>query len=259
MPLSQAIILAIVQGATEFLPVSSSAHLIVVPWVLGWPDQGLTFDVALHVGTLAAVLLYFWRTWLDILLGNRRLLGLLVVATIPAGVVGLILEHYVETTLRSPFVIAGTTIGIALLMAWSERVTRARREIEQLGLADSLIVGGAQALAVVPGVSRSGVTIAAALFRDVRRSDAARFSFLMATPVIAGAGLKKLMELRHQGLPAEMRAPFLVGMAVAALVGYAVIAFFIRYLQTHTLKIFIYYRLLFGVLLILLAILLRPR
>lgn len=259
MPLTQAIVLAVVQGITEFLPISSTAHLAMVPWLMSWPDPGLTFDVALHMGTLLGVLLYLGRLWIQIVFRHRRLLAYLILATIPAGLSGLLLEHHVETTLRSPFVIAGTTIGIALVMAWSERVTKARHELEQVGLADSLVIGVAQALAVVPGVSRSGVTIAAALFRDLRRDTAARFSFLLSTPIIAGAGLVKALEVRHAGIPPEMGLPFLLGMAVSALVGYAVIAFFIRYLQTRTLKIFIYYRLVFGIIILVLAILSRPR
>ena len=259
MPLTQVIVLAVVQGVTELLPVSSTAHLVVIPWIFHWPDPGLTFDVALHMGTLLAVVLYFWRLWIEIVLRNRRLFGFLILATFPAGLAGLFLEHYVETTLRSPYVIAASTIGIALVMAWSEWVTKTRLELQDVSLADSMVIGAAQALAVVPGVSRSGITIAAGLFRDLRRDTAARFSFLLATPIIAGAGLKKALEMRHVGLAPEMRLPFLLGMAVAALVGYGVISFFIRYLQTRTLKIFIYYRIIFGIIVLVLAILSRPR
>ncbi len=259
MPLTQVVVLAIVQGVTELLPISSTAHLIVIPWIFGWPDPGLTFDVALHVGTLLAVLLYFARLWIEIVFRNRRLFGYLVLATFPAGLAGLFLEHHVETTLRSPYVIAATTIGIALVMAWSERVARLRLDLPQVSLSDSMVIGVSQALAVVPGVSRSGITIAAGLFREMRRDTAARFSFLLATPIIAGAGMKKALELRHVGIAPEMRMPFLLGMLVAAVVGYGVITFFIRYLQTRTLKIFIYYRFVFGIIVLVLAILSRPR
>jgi undecaprenyl-diphosphatase len=259
MPLIQVLVYAIIQGITELLPVSSTAHLAILPWIVNWPDPGLTFDVALHMGTLAAVGIYFFKTWIDVLLHDRRLLGLMILATIPAGVAGLLFEHHVETTLRTPYVIAASSIIMALAMAAAERVARTTREMKEIGLTDSLTVGFAQALALIPGVSRSGVTITAGLFRDLRRDASARFSFLLSTPLIAGAGLKKAMELRHTGVPAEMKMPFLVGMAVSGLVGYAVIALFLKYLQTHTLKIFVYYRLLFGIIILVLAILSRPR
>lgn len=258
MPLTQVIVLALVQGITELLPISSSAHLVVVPWIFHWPDQGLTFDVALHVGTLLAIGLYFFKDWVDILLHKRRLLGYLILATIPAAIVGALLEHYVETTLRSPIVIGFNAITIALVMWWADSRSRTDRPLDQVTLTDSMLIGCAQALAVVPGVSRSGITITTALFRDMKREAAARFSFLLATPIVAGAGLKKAFEMRHTGIPADMYVPFLLGMAVAAASGYLVIAFFLRYLQTRTLKIFIYYRLAFGIMVLLLAILARP-
>lgn len=258
MPLTQVIVLALVQGITELLPISSSAHLVVVPIVFGWPDQGLTFDVALHVGTLLAIGLYFFKDWVDILLHRRRLLGYLILATIPAAIVGAALEHLVETTLRSPIVIGFNAIFIALVMWWADSHSRTDRPLDQVTLKDSMLIGCAQALAVVPGVSRSGITITTGLFRHMKREAAARFSFLLATPIVAGAGLKKAIEMRHTGLPADMQVPFLLGMAVAAASGYLVIAFFLRYLQTRTLKIFIYYRLAFGIMVLLLAILARP-
>ncbi len=259
MPLYQVLVYAFIQGATEFLPVSSTAHLTIIPWLLKWEDPGLTFDVALHMGTLFAVGVYFLKTWIDVLLHQRRLLGLMILATVPAGVAGLLFEHQVETTLRSPYVIAASSIVMALLMAAAERVTEKRREMEEVGLADALAIGAAQALALVPGTSRSGVTMTLGLFRDLTRSAAARFSFLLATPIIAGAGLKKALEIRHAGIAPDMRMPFVVGMVVSALVGYGVIALFLKYLQTNTLKIFVYYRLAFGIIVLILAILSRPQ
>ena len=283
MPIHQVVILAVVQALTEFLPVSSTAHRALVPWLLNWRDPGLTFDVALHLGTLVAVLVYFWRLWVRIvfaglglkqpveparrtgLLGSapaeddeavadRRLLWLLALGTIPAAVVGYSLEHHVRTTLRSPYVMAASLILVALLMAYGERVAQQLRGLKDLGLSDTLLVGLAQALALIPGVSRSGITITAALLRHYRRDSSARFSFLLASPVVAGAVVKESVGLWRTGIPGEMHLPFLLGIAVAALVGYAVIAFFIRYLQTRTLKIFIYYRVVFGVMILVLAI-----
>jgi len=258
MPLTQVIVLALVQGITELLPISSSAHLVVVPMIFHWPDQGLTFDVALHVGTLLAIGLYFFKDWMDILLHKRRLLGYLILATIPAALVGATLEHLVETTLRSPIVIGFNAISIALVMWWADSRSRLNRPLNQVTLKDSMLIGCAQALAVIPGVSRSGITITTGLFRDMNREAAARFSFLLATPIVAGAGLKKAFEMRHTGIPADMHMPFLLGIAIAAASGYLVIAFFLRYLQSRTLKIFVYYRLAFGIMVLLLAILARP-
>lgn len=290
MPIHQVVILAVVQALTEFLPVSSTAHLALVPWLLDWRDPGLTFNVALHLGTLVAVLVYFWRLWVRILfaglglkppvepargpaprtglldgapaeddeadeaVADRRLLWLLALGTIPAAVVGYSLEHHVRTTLRSPYVMAASLILVAFLMAYGERVARQLRGLKDLGLSDTLLVGLAQALALIPGVSRSGITITAALLRHYRRDSSARLSFLLATPVIAGAVVKESVGLWSTGVPDQMRLPFLLGIAVAALVGYAVIAFFIRYLQTRTLKIFIYYRVVFGLMILVLAI-----
>lgn len=268
MPLYQVVVLAIVQGVTEFLPISSTAHLFLVPWIMRWRDPGLMFTVALHLGTLLAVAAYFARTWIGLLRlafggrsgdkdldANPRLLWFLVAATIPGGLAGLALEHYAETTLRSPYVIATTMIGIGLVMWWSETRGRFKKDLGQVSLGDSLAIGAAQAMAVIPGTSRSGITIAAALFRDLERAAAARFSFLLATPIIAGAALKEGWNvLKAGGVAPDMQAAFALGILVSALTGYAAIAFFVRYLQSGTLKIFIWYRIVCGIIIIALVI-----
>lgn len=269
MPLLQAVILAIVQGITEFLPVSSTAHLALIPWLLGWKDPGLTFDIAMHVGTLLAVLLYFFRTWLQVIgaaIGvstghdeaiskNPRLLWLLVTGSIPAGVVGFLFNKQAETTWRHPLVIGTMLIAVGILMWFGERMDARRRSLGDLNFRDAGLIGAAQALALVPGTSRSGITITAALFRDIDRVSAARFSFLLATPVIAGAALKALYDLmKHGGLPLEMRVPFLAGVIVSAVSGFAVIGLFLRYLQRGTLYFFVYYRIIFGIMVIALAL-----
>lgn len=264
MPLYQAMVLAIVQGLTEFLPISSTAHLTLFPWLLGWKDPGLTFDIALHAGTLVAVLVYFWRHWLEMLatalgrnwfggprLGlNRRLLWFLVVATLPAGAAGWLFEHAAEEQLRSPMVIGTALVVVGLLMWAGERVGIQRLQLKEVGFLDSALVGIAQALAVIPGVSRSGITMTAGLFRGMTREATARFSFLLSTPIIAGAALKKGLEIRHAGLSPEMLMPFLVGVIVAGVVGYLVIAVLIRYLERRTFKIFVVYRVVVGVIIL---------
>jgi undecaprenyl-diphosphatase len=262
MPLYQAIVLAIVQGLTEFLPISSTAHLALFPWLLGWKDPGLTYDVALHAGTLVAVLVYFWRYWLEmfgLVLGqnwgsspglglDRRLLWYLVIATIPAGAAGWALHHQIEETFRSPLVIGVALIVVGLAMWVGEKVGRSLVTLQQVTLIDSLIVGAAQALAVIPGVSRSGITMTAGMLRGMKRETAARFSFLLSTPIIAGAALKEGSKIIKEGITPDMAMPFVVGVVIAAVVGYLVIAVLIRYLEHRTFKIFIVYRLALGVL-----------
>jgi undecaprenyl-diphosphatase len=281
MHLYQAVILAIVQGLTEFLPVSSTAHLVLFPWLFGWPEGGLPFDVALHVGTLAAVLLYFIRDWVELTLAglgmhypanasatqvqhNRRLFWYLVIGTIPAGIVGFLFEKKVDESLQSPLsvtvtvTIASALILVGLIMWVADRMANHTRELDQSNLGDAIVIGGAQALALIPGVSRSGITITAGLFRNMTREAAARFSFLLSTPVIAGAALTqvpKLLKAHHSGGLDMPMSTVLISILVSGIVGYAVIAFFLRYLQTHTLKVFVYYRVLFGMLILLLVFL----
>ncbi len=284
MPIYQAIVLAIVQGLGEFIPVSSSGHLIIVRRLLGWnelsPAHELTFDVALHFGTLLAVLVYFRRTWFQMFRAafggkvvrfseaggsdanlspeeqreERLLLWFLAIATIPGAIAGKLLESTAEDYFREHlFLIAGALIVVALLMWWGEKVSTMAKPLTRVSFADSLIVGVAQAFALIPGVSRSGSTITAGLFCNMTREAAVRFSFLLSTPIIGGACLLKMHELHKEGLPAGMHAPFIVGIIVSALVGYAAIAWLIRYLQTNTLRVFIVYRILVGVIVIALA------
>ena len=284
MPIYQAVVLAIIQGLAEFIPVSSSGHLIIVRRLLGWnelsPAHELTFDVALHFGTLLSVLFYFRRTWFQIVraaLGGkvvrfseatssdqdltldeqreeRLLLWFLAVATIPGAIAGKLLEHSAEDYFREHiFLIAGALIIVALMMWWAEKVGQLKKPLTAISFADAIVVGCAQATALVPGVSRSGSTITAGLFRNMTRDAAVRFSFLLSTPLIAGAALLKARELRKEGLPAGMHAPFIVGVLVSAIVGYVAIAWLIRYLQSHSLKVFIVYRIVAGLVVIVLA------
>jgi undecaprenyl-diphosphatase len=273
MPLYQAVILAIVQGLTEFLPVSSTAHLYLTSWLLGWKPETLGFDIALHIGTLVAVLIYFFRDWLQIIgqgLGmdfgrdselkhNRALLWLLVIGTIPVGVAGYIFKEQAETTWRNPTVMAAMLILVGVLMWLGERYFKHERDLSTLNLGDAAVIGLSQALAVVPGTSRSGITITAGLQRNLNRHAAARFSFLLSTPAIAAAAAKDLHDLlKHGGIPAEMRMNYAVGIAVSGIVGFAVIAWFLRFLQRNSLTFFVYYRVIFGIIVLALAFFRQP-
>lgn len=270
MPLYQAAVLAVIQSLTEFLPISSTAHLALAPWLLGWPDPGLTYDIALHLGTVAALVSYFFRDWLQLtaqafgwrltnndpeLAANPRLLWLMALATLPVAVTGYLFKDYAESAWRHPLLMGAMLILVGLFMYWADRTSTGRRGLAGLGFADALLIGLAQAVAVVPGVSRSGITITAALFRQFDRPGAARFSFLLSTPALAGAAFKAGLDLGAAGgVPPEMRAAFLVGVLLSGLTGWLVIAFFLRFLRRHTLRFFVYYRLIFGIIVIALAL-----
>jgi undecaprenyl-diphosphatase len=269
MPLIEVIVLGIVQGLTEFLPISSTAHLAVIPWLFGWKDPGLAFDIALHVGTLAAILIYFLRDWLLViahgfglrvegdpdLKRNPKLLWFLVAATIPVGLFGYIFKEHAETTWRSPNVIGAMMIGVGVLLWLAERAGRRQKDLGHLSFVDSLAIGFAQVLAIVPGTSRSGVTIAAGLFRNLDRATAARFSFLLSTPAIGAAAAKDFYDLlKHEGgISPDMRTAFVVGILVSAITGCLVIRFLMNYLRKGTLNCFVIYRVIFGIIVIALA------
>jgi len=273
MELFAAAILGIVQGLTEFLPISSSAHLILVPWLLGWKPEGLVFDVSLHVGTAVAILAYFWKDWVTLAreaitgivkgdpFGNqeRRLAWFLVVGTLPAAVVGKLFEKRVEEMLRSPLVTVFTLAGLAIVLFVADRRSRRNRSIEEFTWSDSIWIGLSQAVALIPGVSRSGITISAAMLRNADRPSAARFSFLLATPVIVGAGMLEGWELIK-----AVRSPELVsaagsagaldvswsvlatGIFCAAITGFLCIRYFLRYLQSKTFVPFVIYRIILA-------------
>ena len=260
MEILSAVLLGIVQGLTEFLPVSSTAHLVLVPWVFGWDDpllNSLSFDVALHLGTLIAVIIYFRRDWLQLLAAlftsiskrrvdtpYERLVWLLAVATIPAGVLGALFEHKVESAFRGPLLIAFALASVAVLMLLAERSAKKMRgrPIEEMTLGRAVVIGFAQAAALVPGVSRSGATITAGLWTGFDREAAARFSFLLSTPVIAGACVLKLGHLFH-GITGGEAEAIAAGVAASAVSGYLAIAFLIDYLKRRPLNVFAYYRL----------------
>lgn len=246
-----AIILGVVQGIAEFLPISSSAHLVFVPWILGWQPHSLTFDVALHIGTLFALLAYFWREWWGII--RSRMLWLLIVGSIPGALAGVLFEKYFEEVFRSPLIIAIFMIALGLLLWAAEVYGKRKREIDSVGWVDAGVIGVAQAFALMPGVSRSGITMTAGLFSGLTREAAAKFSFLLSAPIIAGAGLYSAYGLlKHGGHHSGHVTPFLLGMLVSAVVGFLAIKYLLQYLQKHTFYVFVWYRLVVGVGLILL-------
>jgi len=252
----QAIVLGFLQGATEFLPISSSAHLVLVPYLLGWPDPGLSLDTALHLGTLLAVLIYFRQdVWRLIVAGwtslrqrsladpQARLAWLLILATIPAALGGFLLENSFESLFGMPRWVAAFLLVTAGLLALAESLGHKQGTLSSLTWRDALLIGLAQLLAVTPGISRSGATIAAALLLDYRRDEAARFSFLLAIPIILGSGSYQLLKLAL-GMESGSLGVTLAGMLAAALVGYGAIAGLMRYLRQRTLWPFALYCLL---------------
>jgi undecaprenyl-diphosphatase len=265
MDFIQIIVLAVVQGLTEFLPISSSAHLILVPVILEWPDQGLAFDVAVHVGTLLAVILYFrleviqlTRDWFVSVthfktVGESPLAWGIIIGTIPAVLAGFLFKDFIETELRSPLVIAATTIGFGLLLWMADRRGRRNRTEQQVALIDMLLIGIAQALALIPGTSRSGATITAALFLGFQRQSAARISFLLSIPIILGAGTLKTKDLIEQTLPVDWQA-IIIGTILSGVSAYLCIHWFLKLLEKMGMTPFVVYRLLLGAILLVLFI-----
>ena len=242
-----ALVLGAIQGLTEFLPVSSSAHLVVVPWLFKWPDRGLAFDVALHLGTLLALIVYYWNDWLSMLtsLGGGkprelRLLGLLVLASIPGAIIGLLFEKQAETLFRSPLLISITLGTLGVILWVFDRVGSQRKTMGDMTFIDALLIGLSQAFAIIPGVSRSGSTITLARILGVDREAAANFSFLMATPIIAGAGIVEGHKIVQIGLTPSM----LVGFCAAAIFGLAAIWTLIRFVRVRSYAVFAVYRLM---------------
>ena len=259
MTILQAVILGLAQGLGEFLPISSSAHLVLIPWLLRWTDPGLTFDVALHAGTLVAVVLYFWKDWWQLILKGftdvrsvkGRLFWYLVVATVPGAIVGFLLEKKAETLFRSPVLIAIMLIFMGIFLYWADRRSSKKIEINNITFGTSLFIGISQALAIIPGVSRSGITITTGLLMGLNREGAARFSFLLSTPIIFGAAMVKLPGLISD--PSAITVDFTIGMAVSCITGIASIGFLLRYVQTKDFLPFAWYRFVLGALVIIIT------
>ncbi len=254
MDLLQSIILGAVQGITEFLPISSTAHLVLVPWFFSWKDQGLPFNVALHVGSLVAIIFVFWRDWVHIIgefvrsvfkgsfdgRPNGRIGLYLIIATVPGGLAGFLFEEQAVGVLRNPLSIAFFLSAFAILLYLSDRFSKKRKSVTDMNIADCLIIGLSQALAIIPGVSRSGVTITGAMMRGFKRDEAAKFSFLMAAPLIAGAGV---FELRHLDPASVTSTPFIAGLLTSAVFAFLAIKFLLKFVRSASYTVFVIYRL----------------
>ena len=260
----QAIILGIVQGLTEFIPVSSSGHLVIVPWLLGWPDAGFLFDTILHWGTLVALFVVFWRDYLKLIAGwfrtfgqrsladpDGRLAWLIILGTIPAVFAGLLLKDFIESLFTSARAVGFFMLVTAGLLALSEQILKRwqqQRTITEIRWLDALFIGCFQAIALAPGISRSGSTIAAGLMRGIKRADAARFSFLLGTPAFIGAPLLQLADIVQGDVPIESISwlPLFAGFLAAAAAGIFAIRWLLRYLQSNSLYVFSVYCLIVG-------------
>jgi undecaprenyl-diphosphatase len=256
----QAAILGLVQGLGEFLPISSSAHLVLIPWLFKWNDPGLTFDIALHIGTLIAVAIYFWKDWLrlitkgltDVRSREGQLFWYIVAATIPGALVGFLLEKKAETIFREPVLIATMLILLGIVLYWADRKSVKNIEMNSITFKISLLIGLSQAFAIIPGVSRSGITMTMGLFMGLTREGAARFSFLLAAPIIFGAALVKVPFLISN--PSVININFIIGILVSFIVGILSIGFLLRYIQTRNFLPFAWYRFIMGSLVIVIVL-----
>ena len=282
MLILQAILLGLIQGITEFIPISSSAHLIIIPWLFGWNSpilESLTFDVALHLGTLVALIVFFWQDWKNIIKAGfasiierkinnqpeRRLAWFIIIATIPAAIAGLSFEHTIENYFHSSPIQPNAMLTMALIIAMmgillllADQFSKRTKNLNQISFLDSILIGISQACALFPGVSSSGVTLTSGLALGYSREAAARFSFLLSTPIIAGSGLKSLHHV-YKGLKAGIITSselmlFPIGLLSAAISGYFCIRFLINYLQKHSVNIFVYYRFALAALVIAVAL-----
>jgi undecaprenyl-diphosphatase len=261
LDLLQSIILGAIQGITEFFPVSSTAHLVLLPWFFSWTDQGLPFNVALHMGSLIAIIYYFWRDWIliikeflqSVLKGsfegrpNGKTGLYLVIATVPGALAGLLFEEYAAGLLRHPLSIAFSLSFFGVILYFSDRVSKKNKTVGEMNIVDCIIIGLSQALAIIPGVSRAGITITGAMFRNLNREEAAKFSFLLGAPLIAGAGV---FEARHLEYSAVMSGPFIAGVLASAVFAFLAIKYLLRFVRKSSYTVFVIYRLGLAVLIV---------
>jgi undecaprenyl-diphosphatase len=271
MTILQSVILGLIQGITEFLPISSSGHLIIIPWLFGWSKHTLSFDVMLHWGSLFAILVYFRNDWSKLLKEGfwslrerslrgpmeRKLIWFIIIATIPAAIFGIIFEDKAESIFRNPLLIAGALGLFGIIIYFAERLGKKKRTIQDLSIKDTILIGLAQALAIIPGVSRSGATMGEGLFLNLKRDQAARFSFLLSAPLIFGAGLVELRKIL-QGTCNASPIPLILGFIASFISGIISIHFLLGFLKRNSFNIFVVYRLIFALLIIGLFILRHP-
>ncbi|MFH1714643.1 MAG: undecaprenyl-diphosphatase UppP [Elusimicrobiota bacterium] len=257
-----AIILGTIQGFGEFLPISSSGHLVLIPWLLKFKDPGLAFDVMLHLGTTLSLIAYFWEDFYNLILGflrsiflrrikddlYARLAWLIIIATIPAGIVGFMMDDIIETTFRNPLWISFFLISIALYLWFTDKSAKKNKELSAMSVNIAIIIGLYQCLALIPGVSRSAITIIAALICGFNRESSARFSFLISMPIILGAGLLKIPDIINNGLDVYTLGNLIIGFSISAITGYIAIKFLLSFVKKHSLNIFVYYRIILGLL-----------
>ncbi len=262
MDIFQSIILGIVQGIAEFFPISSTAHLALIPWIFSWKDPGLSYNVALHFGSLFAIIIYFRKTWqliiTEFLQGIFKLsftnlhygrLGLfIIIATIPAVISGLLFVKYAAEILRDPMIIAASLLIFGLLLLYSNSVSKEERSIKNMTVTDCLIIGLAQAFAIIPGASRSGVTISGAHLRNFTTEEAAKFSFMLAAPLIIGA---TVYESKNLAIASIVQIPFLVGIIVSAIFALLAIKYLLRFVRFSGYKYFVYYRIVLAFVIVL--------
>lgn len=251
----ESIILGIVQGLGEFLPISSSAHLIVVPWLFRWKDPGLSFDVALHLGTLISVIVYFYRDWIGLIhqgitkgltTSEGKLFWFIIVSTIPGAIIGKLFEEKAETIFRNIVLVAILLILMGIVLYVADKISSKKNEMGKMAFWKSFIIGISQALAIVPGISRSGITMTTGLFLGFNRETVARFSFLLSTPIILGAGILKIKGIAIQSLDLN----FIAGFLASAITGFVSIKFLLKYLQKNGFNIFVIYRISLGLVLL---------
>ena len=251
--MEQTFVLALVQSIAEFLPISSSAHLILVPRLFGWPDQGIAMDIGLHLGTLGAVLVYFWRDFYKMLIGfyrkgpAQKLFVNLCVATIPALIAGFFLEHIVETMFRSPILIAGTLIIFGIILYASDRWSISQKEIKTMSKKDAFFIGMAQCLALIPGVSRSGITMTAGRMCRIKRTDAAQFSMMMSVPIIAAAAIWHIGKLFFENNQSILNSSLAWGILFSFVGGLLAVSFLMKWVKTKSFFVFMIYRFVLGV------------
>lgn len=262
MDIFQSIILGIVQGLGEFLPISSTAHLILAPYFFGWQDPGLSFDVALHVGTLIAVVAFFWKDWINIFSlafkneskvhqfhqenYSKNILWLLIIASVPGAIFGFLLDDYAEQAFRSPLIIAFTLSVVGLTLYLVDKYATHNKDIKNISIKDAILIGLSQAIAIIPGVSRSGATMTTGLALGLSREQAARFSFLLSTPIILGAAIVKVPQLLQTGIT----TPIAFGIIAAAVSGYLAIKYMLRFIQKVGYAPFFWYRLVLAIIII---------